>query len=283
MKDAAKAMLDIIEVIFNYMMNLSITLLSKNPQNFAKESGVWETIEGINKQIIPIASALLALFFFIGFCENCIDVKEELNFEMCLKLFIRIGIAEYFVVNSIDIVVALFNLATNLAGISTAEMNIACEGYNIAIDDMEWWQSLIFIIPLLFLFIIAISSATVVLMTVFMRFFKIWIAIPYGTIAFSTISSGSHWLKGTVSAFIKYLLSVLLEAFSLGIGLSIGIKFIFGEQSVLKLSGLISDSDFSAFAGGLIIVADSAISFVMLVMLVRTSQKIAGKVLALDR
>ncbi|MDE6252583.1 MAG: hypothetical protein K2M78_08090 [Lachnospiraceae bacterium] len=272
--------------IVNYAIDIAKTMLTYNPQKFAEESGVWTTITNINNKIIPIASALLALFFFIGFCENCIDVKEELNFELCLKLFIRIGIAEYFVVNSIDIVLSLFSFTTNLAGLSTNEI----VRYDFVTDVTPYISDcsnaerlgLLLLIPILF--IIAIGTAAVIIITVLIRFFKIWIAVPYGTLAFSTISSGSHWLNGTVSAFIKYLLSVLLEAFSMGIGLSIGLKFAIkgSANSIFKIVEFNSEG-YGNFQTVLLNITYSAISLMIIMMLLRTSQKIAGKVLALDR
>lgn len=271
--------------IVNYAMDIAKTMLTYNPQEFAKQSGVWQTITDINDKIIPIGSALLALFFIIGFCENCMDVKEELNLELCLKLFIRIGIAEYFVVNSIDIVLALFGFTTNLAGLSTNEIVAYSFMTKTApyISDCSNIEriGLLFIIPIYFM--IAIGTAAVIIITVFIRFLKIWVAVPYGTLAFSTISSGSHWLNGTVSAFIKYLLSVLLEAFSMGIGLSIGLRFAIkdSKSSIFTIFKFNSEG-YGNFQTVLLNITYSAISLIIM-MLLRTSQKIVGKVLALDR
>lgn len=283
--DIEKEIVDVIEKIFSYALNMGGGLLGKDPKAFAGELGVWDTITGINSKIIPVACALLTLFFLIGFCENSIDVKEELNLELCIKLFIRIGIAEYFVINSIDIVIALFDFTTGLAIFSTADLE-SFEYKTIGIDGNIEATTIAGRIVLLFMlaifFMVAVLCAAVIIITVYMRFFKILIAIPYGTFAFSTVSSGSHWLNGTVSAFIKYMLSALLEAFSMGIALKIGIGMI-SHGGVLKVDNLISEFSFTPFPSAMVGISGSVVDLLMLVMLLRISQEIAGRALALNR
>lgn len=283
--DTELEIVEAIEKIFSYALNMAVGLLGKDPKAFAGELGAWDIITGINSKIIPVACALLTLFFLIGFCENSINVKEELNLELCIKLFIRIGIAEYFVINSIDIVIALFEFTTGLSKFSMADLE-SFEYTTIGIGgDIEATTNtgrivLLFILAIFFM--VAVACSAVIIITVYMRFFKILIAIPYGTFAFSTVSSGSHWLNGTVSAFIKYMLSALLEAFSMGIALKIGIGII-SHGGVLKVYNLISEFSFTPFSSALVRISGSVVDLLMLVMILRTSQKIAGRVLALDR
>ena len=56
----------------------------------------------------------------IGFCAESVDVKDEMRFESILRMFIRLGLAEWFVANNVTIMKAFFTSIGNLVNLMSA-------------------------------------------------------------------------------------------------------------------------------------------------------------------
>lgn len=55
----------------------------------------------------------------IGFCSESVDIREEMRFEVILRMLIRLGLAEYMVANNVTIMKAFFTSVGNLVGLLT--------------------------------------------------------------------------------------------------------------------------------------------------------------------
>ena len=62
----------------------------------------------------------MILFFVIGFCSESVDVREEMRFEVILRMLIRLGLAEWFVANNVTIMKAFFTSIGNLVNLISA-------------------------------------------------------------------------------------------------------------------------------------------------------------------
>ena len=95
--------LDLLNMVFGFWNNqvsLVFALLKESPVNF-KGGGPWGVISGIEPIFVAVGSSLVVLFFVIGFCSESVDVKEEMRFEVILRMLIRLGLAEWFVANNV--------------------------------------------------------------------------------------------------------------------------------------------------------------------------------------
>ena len=79
----------ILDNIVDWLVEQINTLLNINPKEWAESMNIWDNITMMYDNVLPVASALLVLFFLIGFCENTIDVKEEMEFKTVLFLFMQ--------------------------------------------------------------------------------------------------------------------------------------------------------------------------------------------------
>ena len=77
-------------------------------------------IAGIEPIFVAVGSSLVVLFFVIGFCSESVDVREEMRFEVILRLLIRLGLAEWFVANNVTIMKSIFTSVGNLVGLLSA-------------------------------------------------------------------------------------------------------------------------------------------------------------------
>lgn len=114
--------LSLLEMVFGFWNNqisLVFSMLGQSPVNF-KGGGPWAIIEGIEPIFVAVGSSLVVLFFVIGFCSESVDVKEDMRFEVILRMLIRVGLAEWFVANNVTIMKAFFTSIGNLVNLLTA-------------------------------------------------------------------------------------------------------------------------------------------------------------------
>ena len=153
--------------------------------------GPWGIIEGIELVFVAVGSSLVVLFFVIGFCSESIDIREEMRFEVILRILIRLGLAEYMVANNVTIMKAFFTSVGNLVGLLTegdrTTLKIAKEQADI-IKNLGFGESLIMLILAALLSIIVLICGFFLIYTVYFRFLKLMVIVPIGSIAFSTMS-----------------------------------------------------------------------------------------------
>ena len=155
--------LDLLEMVFGFWNNqvsLVFALLGESPVDF-KDGGPWDVISDIEPIFVAVGSSLVVLFFVIGFCSESVDVKEEMRFEVILRMLIRLGLAEWFVANNVTIMKAVFTSVGNLVGLlsagNSAELKIATDQAKI-IEDLGFGESLLMLILAALLSIIIIIS-----------------------------------------------------------------------------------------------------------------------------
>ena len=182
--------LDLQNAIFafwNKQISLVFELLGQSPTAF-KGGGPWGIIEGIEPIFVAVGSSLVVLFFVIGFCSESIDIREEMRFEVILRILIRLGLAEYMVANNVTIMKAFFTSVGNLVGLLTegdrTTLKIAKEQADI-IKDLGFGESLIMLILAALLSIIVLICGFFLIYTVYFRFLKLMVIVPIGSIAFS--------------------------------------------------------------------------------------------------
>lgn len=222
--------LDLLNVIFafwNSQVSLVFELLGQSPTAF-KDGGPWAVIEGLEPIFVAIGSSLVVLFFVIGFCSESIDIREEMRFEVILRILIRLGLAEYLVANNVTIMKAFFQSVGALVGLISEgdrmELKVASEQADI-IKDLGFGESLIMLILASLLSVIVIICGFFLIYTVYFRFLKLLVIVPIGSIAFSTMS-GNRMVSHTCMTYCKYFLSVCFEAVTMALAIVVCNAFI---------------------------------------------------------
>ena len=222
--------LDLLEMVFGFWNNqisLVFSMLGQSPVNF-KGGGPWGVIEGIEPIFVAVGSSLVVLFFVIGFCSESVDVREEMRFEVILRMLIRLGLAEWFVANNVTIMKAFFTSIGNLVNLisagNTTTLTIDSTQADI-IKNLGFGESLVMLILTVLLSIIIIICGFFIIYTVYFRFLKIMIIVPLGAIAFSTMG-GNRTVSNTVVTYCKYFLSVVFEAVTMALAIIICNAFV---------------------------------------------------------
>lgn len=191
------------------------SLLTTTPQNF-KGGGIWSVIVNINGAVQAIALALLVLFFVVGMVKTSGSFTEVKKPEHALKLFIRFAIAKGAITYGMELMLALFNIIQGIIGTIMSTAGITSPtGTALPQEMIETIESCGFFesIPLWAVTLIGGLFITVMsfilIMTVYGRFFKLYMYTALAPIPLSTFAGEPSQNVG--KSFIKSYCAVCLE------------------------------------------------------------------------
>ena len=191
------------------------TLITTTPQNF-KGGNIWKVIVDINGAVQAIGLALLVLFFVIGMVKTCGSFTDVKKPEHALKLFVRFALAKGVITYGMELMLALFNIVQgtistimNAAGFGTPEQTTLPTEMVKTIEDCGFFESIpLWAVTLIGgLFITVLSF--ILIMTVYGRFFKLYMYTALAPIPLSTFAGEPTQNVG--KSFIKSYCAVLLE------------------------------------------------------------------------
>ena len=191
------------------------TLITTTPQNF-KGGNIWKVIVDINGAVQAIGLALLVLFFVIGMVKTCGSFTDVKKPEHALKLFVRFALAKGVITYGMELMLALFNIVQgtistimNAAGFGTPEQTTLLVEMVTTIEDCGFFESIpLWAVTLIGgLFITVLSF--ILIMTVYGRFFKLYMYTALAPIPLSTFAGEPTQNVG--KSFIKSYCAVLLE------------------------------------------------------------------------
>lgn len=273
--DKILALLEMVFGFWNNQVNLVFALLGQSPVEF-KNGGPWAAVEAINPVFVAVGSSLVVLFFVIGFCQESVDIKEEMRFEVILRMMIRIGLAEYFVANGVSIMKNFFlmagNLVTSISPGAVSELQIDSTQADV-IKDLGFGESLIMLILAALLSIIIIICGFFIIYTVYFRFLKLLVIVPLGPIALSTMG-GNRTVSHTAVTYCKYFLSVVFEAVVMALAILVCNAFL--NAGLPTFTGNYSD-----WAQTLIYLCEMTFSIAMTVGFVKGAQSLTSKIFGL--
>lgn len=190
-------------------------LLTQSPQEF-KGGHIWTIIEKINGALMAIGLALLILFFVIGMVKTCANLTEIKKPEHALRLFLRFIIARGLVVYGMELMNKIFEIVQGITstimttvGIGTATNSTLPQEVIDAVRDCGFLESIpLWAVTLLGGIFITILSFIMIL-TVYGRFFKIYMYTAIAPVPLST--SASENTQSIATSFIKSYLGVCME------------------------------------------------------------------------
>lgn len=191
------------------------TLLTQSPQDF-KGGGIWNVIVNINGAVQAIGYALLVLFFVIGMVKTCssyVDVKKP---EHALKLFVRFALAKALITYGMEIMLALFEIVQGIiitimdtSGLSGISQTALPDEMVSAIENCGFFESIpLWAVTLIGSLFVTVLSFVLIL-TVYGRFFKLYMYTALAPIPLSTFAGEPTQNVGR--SFIKSYCGVLLE------------------------------------------------------------------------
>ncbi len=191
------------------------SLLTTTPQEF-KGGGIWKVIVDINGAVQAIGLALLVLFFVVGMVKTCSSYTDVKKPEHALKLFVRFAIAKGMVTYGMELMLSLLEIIQGVisnimtsSGLASAGKTTLPSKMITAIEDCGFFESIpLWAVTLIGSLIITVLSF-ILIMTVYGRFFKLYMYSALAPIPLSTFAGEPTQNVGR--SFLKSYCAVLLE------------------------------------------------------------------------
>ena len=191
------------------------TLLSTGPEEF-KGGGVWTVILNINDGLKAIGYGLLVLFFVMGIVKTCGSFTEFRKPEQVLKCFVRFALTQAAVSHGMELLTALFTVGQGMVSVIIDASGLtAFSASNLPDEIVTMIEGISFLesIPLwaitllgsLFIWVLSL----VMILTVYSRFFKLYMATAIAPIPFASFAGQPSSSIGI--AFLKSYAAICLE------------------------------------------------------------------------
>ena len=191
------------------------TLLSTGPEEF-KGGGVWSVIVNINDGLKAIGYALLVIFFVMGVVKTCGSFTELKKPEQVLKCFVRFALAQAAVSHGMELMTALFTVGQGMvssimdaSGLTALSASSLPDEMVTIIEDVSFLDSIplwaITLLGSLFIWVLSL----VMILTVYSRFFKLFMATAIAPIPLSSFAGQPSSSIGI--AFLKSYAAICME------------------------------------------------------------------------
>ena len=191
------------------------TLITQSPQQF-KGGTIWSVMVNVNGAVQAVGLALLVLFFVVGVMRTCGSFAETKRPETALKLFVRFAVAKGVVTYGMELMTALFSIVQGListimtaAGFGTEQQTVLPTEIVTAVEDCGFFESIpLWAVTLIGSLLVTVLSF-VMIMTVYGRFFKLYLYTAIAPVPLSTFAGEPSQSVGV--SFIKSYAAVCLE------------------------------------------------------------------------
>lgn len=190
-------------------------LVTQSPETF-KGGKIWKVILNINGTLQAVGLALLVLFFLAGVVKTCGSFDEIKRPEQALKLFIRFALAKVMVTQGLEIMMSIFKIVQGIvakiittAGLTGATESVLPKAIETAINNTSFLKSIpLWAVTLIGGLVITVLAFIMVL-TVYGRFFKLYLYTAIAPIPLSTFAGEPTQNVGR--SFLKSYSAVCLE------------------------------------------------------------------------
>ena len=190
-------------------------LISTSPESF-KGGGVWNVIVNINDGLKAVGYALLVLFFVMGVVKTCGSFAEMKKPEVAFKCFIRFVLAQAAVSWGMELMTGAFRVAQGMvttimdsSGLTAMSATTLPDELVSVIEDVGFIDSIplwaVTLLGSLFIWVLSL----VMILTVYSRFFKLYIATAIAPIPLASFAGQPSSSIGM--AFIKSYAAICLE------------------------------------------------------------------------
>ncbi len=195
-------------------------LLMTSPQNF-NGGGIWGVMANVNGALQSMAMGLLVLFFTFDLSKQLTSLAELKRPEVAVKVFVRYAVAQYLVSHGMELMTAIFSIAAGIIKL-VANSITGTDGLTVPQELVTKISGLDFlgamqIWPVALLCALGIQvCAVIILITVYSRFFKLFMYTAFVPIALSAFAGQSTSRHATT--FLKSYAGVCLEGAIIAIG-----------------------------------------------------------------
>lgn len=191
------------------------SLLTESPQAF-KGGTIWNTIVSINDGLQAVGYGLLVLFFAISLFRSTASFRDFQRPEYAVKHLIFFVAAKVAITYGMDLMTSIFEIcagiiataAGSVGGLTGASVTLPTEIAE-GVADVGFWASIpLWLVTLLGSLFITVL-AFIMILTVYGRFFKIYMYAALSPVALASFAGESTSSFG--KAFLKSYIAVCME------------------------------------------------------------------------
>lgn len=201
--------------VWNGKLSEIWTIITQSPEAF-RDGAIWSIITTIHGALQAIGYALLVLFFVVGVMKTCGSFAEVKRPERALKLFIRFVLAKAVITYGLELMLAFLEIVQGVIGTIMSSAGFGGPSDNVlpteivtAIEDCGFFESIplwaVTLIGGLFIWVLSF----VMILSVYGRFFKIYMYTAIAPIPLSTFAGEPTQNVGR--SFLKSYAGVCLE------------------------------------------------------------------------
>ena len=192
------------------------SLLTESPQAFKGGGTIWNTIVSINGGLQAVGYGLLVLFFAISLFRSTASFRDFQRPEYAVKHLIFFVAAKVAITYGMDLMTSIFEIcagiiataAGSVGGLAGASVTLPTEIAE-AVADVGFWASIpLWLVTLLGSLFITVL-AFIMILTVYGRFFKIYMYAALSPVALASFAGESSSSFG--KAFLKSYIAVCME------------------------------------------------------------------------
>ena len=191
------------------------SLVLESPETF-RDGIIWNVMVNINNSLQAIGYALLVLFFLVGVVKTCGSFAEIKKPELAIKLFIRFAIAKAVITYGLELMMAIFNIIQgvvsgiiNTSGMQDAAMSEVPAEIVTTVEGLGFFESIpVWAISLIGSLVVIVLSFVMIL-SVYGRFFKLYLYTALAPIPLSTFAGEPSQSIG--KSFLKSYAAVCLQ------------------------------------------------------------------------
>lgn len=196
--------------MYNQLVDCGVSILTADPKNL--NTDIWDIVTGINSALITVSALVATILLLVNFCSTSLDVKDNMRLESVLKLYIRIGLTNFFIVNNMTVITAVLSAGNYITGkFGTPGSGHLSMSLGVAKFKNHGAGTLLIALLVVAVFGILLYSGGNLILAAYKRYFKLLLIVPYGSLAFATMA-GDHDTARSARSYVKYILATFLEA-----------------------------------------------------------------------
>lgn len=201
--------------LWNEKLSELFSMLTTTPEEF-RGGAIWAVIMKVFDSMSAVGLALVMLCWFAGVIKTVGTFTELKRPEVAVKVIVRLILAQYVVTNALELMKQFISLACGIvANIMTASGFLAEDGLVLPEEIISAAQNVgvisglgAWIVALICMLVITVLSF-IILLTVYGRFFKIFIYTALAPIPLAGFAGEPT--SGMGRSFVRSYLAVLME------------------------------------------------------------------------
>lgn len=199
---------------WDWCMDTIQTVLTQSPVSIGGGTA-WSAVSSIYSGILGTGYALLTLFFFVGIFKTVGSLTDLKRPEVSVRALVRLVLCKLLLDNGLNIVLYFIRIGQGLVSVVFGSISMEStlptlpEAIETAIRGSTFLSKLVLLIfTIAAMCVIAVMALTII-MSVYGRFFKIYVTGALSPLALSTFAGeptahmGAHYLKAFAGACLE--------------------------------------------------------------------------------